>query len=115
MLLEQCAHQEGFQNNDYFQHFTLTLNNRYPYCLFFYQRLFYIHVSITISPTITTPRPTLCSVSKFKYFEKFLLSHHALQNPNPLSHSVLLILIYGAYESSGTRNSQLLQRVYEAI
>src|ERR1044072_535186 len=61
MLLEQCAHQEGFQNNHYFQDFTLTLNDHYPCCLFFYQRLFYIHVSITISPTTTTLRPTLCS------------------------------------------------------
>ena len=29
MLLEQCAHQEGFQNNHYFQSFTLTVNDRY--------------------------------------------------------------------------------------
>src|ERR1044072_881120 len=84
MLLEQCSHQEGFQNNHYFQDSTLTLNDRYPCCLIFYQRLFYIHVSTTISPTITTPLLTLYSFTSLQSFSNlFSLFHDCKSNPKP--------------------------------
>src|ERR1044072_2010519 len=78
MHLEQCVHQELFRNNHYFYDFAPIVNNHHLYHLFFYQRLFYLHTSTTISPTITIPLPTLYS---FQTHKDFLLLHF-LCKPN---------------------------------
>src|ERR1044072_7891458 len=68
MHLEQCVHQECFRNNHYFYDFAPIVNNPYLFLLFFYQWLFHLHMSTTISPTITIPLPTLYSFQTHKAF-----------------------------------------------